>query len=288
MNELTNQLRKRIYHQKKHFLLKVWNPGLHKFFVRYLCLTLKKSLLRNSKLFFGERMYVLLPEIISESIYTYGYFDEIVSWFALDNIREGDTVLDVGAHFGYFALLSSTLVGSNGSVYAFEPTPSTYNVLLKNAKKKKNIRVINAAIDYENSGKELTDYGLRYSAWNTLAKTSRMPNILNNISGRRIEVNTISLDSYLSEREILPDLIKIDAEDYELQVVLSLEQTIGQSRPKIIMECGSNYSVEASKILLKHGYKPYVSESMGQTKSWGDPIDKAAYSYKDILFLPTT
>ena len=44
-------------------------------------------------------------------------------------VKPGDTVLDVGAHVGYYTLLSSVLVGASGRVFAFEPNPRNYHYL---------------------------------------------------------------------------------------------------------------------------------------------------------------
>lgn len=54
------------------------------------------------------------------------------SMLAIGALRPGDIAIDVGAHVGYFSLLFRLLVGENGSVYAFEPMPDTYNRLLRN------------------------------------------------------------------------------------------------------------------------------------------------------------
>src|SRR5919112_1930622 len=47
-------------------------------------------------------------------------------------VRPGDTVLDVGAHFGIYTLLASELVGPSGRVVAFEPDPVSRSQLEKN------------------------------------------------------------------------------------------------------------------------------------------------------------
>ncbi|MBW3630628.1 MAG: FkbM family methyltransferase, partial [Gemmatimonadetes bacterium] len=39
-------------------------------------------------------------------------------------LRPGDTLLDVGAHVGYYSLLGARLVGERGAVWSFEPNPS--------------------------------------------------------------------------------------------------------------------------------------------------------------------
>lgn len=53
---------------------------------------------------------------------TSAYFERVV--------KPGDTVIDVGAHIGYFTLLLAALVGPKGRVLAFEPNPENYQRLL--------------------------------------------------------------------------------------------------------------------------------------------------------------
>mmetsp|Transcript_9634 Transcript_9634/g.34200 ORF Transcript_9634/g.34200 Transcript_9634/m.34200 type:complete len:414 (+) Transcript_9634:286-1527(+) len=47
-------------------------------------------------------------------------------------LRPGDTVFDVGANIGLFALFAAERCGSHGKVYAFEPLPETFDALRYN------------------------------------------------------------------------------------------------------------------------------------------------------------
>jgi hypothetical protein len=94
--------------------LKLLDPGVGKFIARWLARGNSQTSPRTTRLFFGADMTVVLPEVISEAIYTYGMFDPTVTWMALRSVRAGDTVFDVGAHFGYFALLFAHLAGPRG------------------------------------------------------------------------------------------------------------------------------------------------------------------------------
>lgn len=47
-------------------------------------------------------------------------------------IRPGDVTIDVGAHWGYFTLLAATLCTETGRVYAFEPHPKNFAMLIRN------------------------------------------------------------------------------------------------------------------------------------------------------------
>jgi hypothetical protein len=52
-----------------------------------------------------------------------------------DILKPEMTIVDAGAHIGYYSLLAGKLVGEKGNVYAFEPDPSYYSLLKKNIKK---------------------------------------------------------------------------------------------------------------------------------------------------------
>jgi FkbM family methyltransferase len=63
-------------------------------------------------------------------------------------LKVGDVVIDVGANVGFLTLLSSTIVGRRGRIYAFEPHPRVYrymegNVALNEAE---NVRMFNIAV----------------------------------------------------------------------------------------------------------------------------------------------
>ncbi len=51
----------------------------------------------------------------------------------LSVIREGDGVINVGANFGYYALLAAQRVGRGGQVYAVEANPVVFPYLVKSA-----------------------------------------------------------------------------------------------------------------------------------------------------------
>ena len=47
-------------------------------------------------------------------------------------LRPGDTFVDVGANLGLMTVHGSSLVGSKGKVFAFEPSPTVYKRLTQN------------------------------------------------------------------------------------------------------------------------------------------------------------
>lgn len=61
-------------------------------------------------------------------------------------IKSGMTVIDVGAHVGYYSRLFAELAGPQGEVYAFEPHPENFYFLKKNTSRFANIALVNKAL----------------------------------------------------------------------------------------------------------------------------------------------
>lgn len=62
------------------------------------------------------------------------------------HLRAGDTFWDVGANIGWFSLLASKIVGSNGEVFSFEPAPDVFNLLSANTQGSNSIRAIQCGL----------------------------------------------------------------------------------------------------------------------------------------------
>lgn len=90
------------------------------------------SLERKAGTFWGGTMSTIRPDVVSQDIWRYGFFDREVCLFMLKTLQPGYTLTDIGAHFGFFALLGSYLVGAEGRVTAIEAMPSAYGQPLGN------------------------------------------------------------------------------------------------------------------------------------------------------------
>ena len=62
----------------------------------------------------------------------YGQYSEAEVAMMRRFVREGSTVIDVGANIGDLTIPLSRMVGASGRVYAFESQPQTFNVLCAN------------------------------------------------------------------------------------------------------------------------------------------------------------
>jgi FkbM family methyltransferase len=285
MNVIERQFKAAVDRLAQPPALKLLNPGVHRFAARWFARR-REPAPRTTRLFFGTDMTVVLPEVISEAIYTYGLFDETVTWMAMQAVRPGDTVFDVGAHFGYFSLLFAALAGANGRVFSFEPTPSTFAILRQNAQRTANIEAVNRAAGDAPARVEIADFGLKHSAWNTLAVESRMPGVLAAESARRIMVESVRLDAFALERGLVPDFVKIDAENFEHAVVAGLAGLLDRAAPIVLLESGSPSALAAGQLLAVRGYRTVVSEGPGSLHPWQGPLEDANARFKDLLFVP--
>ena len=70
------------------------------------------------------KMFVDTRDIgIASHLLLDGFWEMWVTEEMLRHVRQGMTVLDIGANLGYFSLLLADLTGPRGRVIAFEPNP---------------------------------------------------------------------------------------------------------------------------------------------------------------------
>tara|TARA_X000000950_G_scaffold41957_1_gene46138 strand:+ start:28268 stop:29158 length:891 start_codon:yes stop_codon:yes gene_type:complete len=217
----------------------------------------------KTKTFWGKKMNVLLPEVVSSDIRRFGFIEESVASFIINFASEGDCLIDVGAHFGFFSLLMADIVGKTGSVHSFEPTPSTFTVLKKNISFDNNIFINRNAIWDLDTEIELNDYGPSSSAFNSIHE-SRDKRKYEKAIKNKIKVKTLRLDDYVRDHQISPKLIKIDAESAEYQVLKGMDNILSKMEPLLCIELGDLgiEGVISSKKIIKflminYSYKPY-------------------------------
>lgn len=80
----------------------------------------------------GPRIQLIMPDIISETIYLTGQWEPTITAYVRSALLPGEAFIDIGANIGYYALLASKLVGKNGRVYAIEASPSIFSQLAHN------------------------------------------------------------------------------------------------------------------------------------------------------------
>ena len=64
-----------------------------------------------------------------------GQYEPETTDLILNNLRDGDTFVDLGGNEGYYSILASAKVGENGKVFCIEPQGRLWQVILKNVNK---------------------------------------------------------------------------------------------------------------------------------------------------------
>jgi FkbM family methyltransferase len=141
-------------------------------------------------------------------------------------VKEGDTVLDCGANFGYNSVIMSKQIGPTGKLFAFEPQRIIHqqlcgNMILNNIY---NTNVYNIALGNEKGITRMNPVPYDLD-WVNIGDTS-----IGN-GGDVVEID--SLDNYWLDE---PDFIKIDVQGYELFTLQGGEKSIKQSLPDIFIE----------------------------------------------------
>lgn len=234
------------------------------------------------KTLWGTEMTSYLPE--GNTFYYYGYCEANLTNFLLRFIKEGDVILDVGAHVGFYSMLTSSLVGDKGEVHSFEPTPWTYEILKKNTEKLSNVILNNKAVSDKKEIIPFKDYGPGYGAYNTAHKKG---SILKK-KAETMNIGTVVLDEYCKGENIAPDFIKLDAEGYEYAILQGMVNILEVNRPVVTLEVagGEEWSGNCKKsieFLVSKKYKPY---EMGLDGFISSHIIKDNYEYDNLLFVP--
>lgn len=237
----------------------------------------------NYKTLWGDKMSFYLPE--GNAIYYYGFFEANLTNFFLNFIQERDTIFDVGAHVGYYSILSSALVGESGHVHSFEPTPRTFNTLKQNSQIRNNITVNNNAVLDHETEIEFIDYGPKYSAFNSFQKrTGEEMSFLE--EPEKVKVKTVSLDMYCKSKNVWPTFIKIDAEGAEHLILQAMTDLLKNQKPIITIEVAGDeeWKDNCSKsisLLESNGYVAYEIDLHGNIKLH---TQQETYSYDNLLF----
>ncbi len=182
--------------------------------------------------------------------------------FLQSSVKEGDVVLDAGAHIGLFSTIAASISGANGKVYSFEPAAQTFRLL------QETIRInhltgqvipYNAAVG-ERSGK-VTFFVSPIKGDNS----NSMVSYKDDRELKPVEVDMMCIDDLVKKEKLKPSFIKIDVEGAELDALRGAAQTLITARPVLILavhpqpvkEKGD--SIEAiCHFIRTHNYRCYL------------------------------
>jgi FkbM family methyltransferase len=193
----------------------------------------------------GYVMHLDLSQWADRVAYFLGRWVELeIQLFMASQLREGDTVIDVGANRGMFALYASRLVGPKGKVVCFEPNPNCWRVLDHEIATNRISNIVVHRCGLADQAGELTlSVPLINSGEGTFGPLAHESD-----AAYTVQAEIRRGDDLL--RDETPVLIKIDVEGFEPKVVAGLAQTLERCHPLVMTEvisrhlarCGSTAS----------------------------------------------
>lgn len=168
-------------------------------------------------------------------------------------LKHGATVLDIGAHYGYYSVIAAKRVGREGRVYAFEPAPTNFDILTRNIKLNEYTDVIEAVKKavVEKRGKAMLSLSRHFDSTHHLHHSAGI--------SKHVSVECITIDEFLRGQHV--DVIKMDIEGSEPYALEGMKRTVRRCDNLIL------FTEFAPDFLRRAGVEPldYIHqlESMG-------------------------
>ena len=130
--------------------------------------------------------------------------------------------VDVGANIGFYSLYSATKISPHGKVYAFEPSPSTFQILQENIElnQHENAIQLHCSAVSDHQGEILFLNSALNPESSRVVETAEIDN-----KTELIRIPCIDLDSFFDNLNSPPiKLVKIDVEGHELSVLRGMKK----------------------------------------------------------------
>ena len=178
----------------------------------------------------GINFHLDLRESVDRGIYLLGWEPLTIKWLN-DNLNYGDVVIEVGANVGAHSLIISKIIGSSGSLEAFEPTDYAFKKLKTNFSLnptlKQNTSLHKLYVSDEVNKK--SKHKIR-SSW-IVNKSDDLANKMDEEYSGKI----ITLDEFFINLDRL-DFLKIDVDGFDFKVLEGAKRIIQTFRPTVFIE----------------------------------------------------
>jgi FkbM family methyltransferase len=222
----------------------------------------------------GQKMYLDTGDKeVSSVLLLTGVHEKYETHLFKRVVVEGMTVVDLGAHVGYYTLLAAKLVGEKGKVFAFEPDPDNFSLLLKNIQTNRygNVFPVQKAVSNKTGTSKLY-----------LSRENKGDHrIYDSYDSREsIEVEVTTLDAFFEDKQYPIDVIKMDIQGAEMAALQGMTKIISKNDTLMIMiefwpEGLRTFGFSPAEFvnkLIEYGFKLYTITSQ---EPWTKPIDVA-------------
>jgi len=254
-SKLSNIRRGLMHEGPIQYFRRIYRLGRYRYFMQRI----KASNRLNSKHALVNGYQLLLPvrrQGIVEELLLFGSHEPVCTKLYRDRLRPGDVVLDVGTNLGYYLAIASSVIGSTGCIFGFEPDKELFSCAIENA------GILNCQIQIQNlavSAKPGTVlfHVSEVANWGSIRKSDILKPDLS------VEVDSVSIDSFCAKNSIMPSMMRMDIEGGEVEALNGANDVLTNGRPNLFIEL---HTVLISRIELLQildllslwGYKRYV------------------------------
>lgn len=234
--------------------------------------------------------------IVNKNSYSIGGLVSTFGMYDYDNMNLVKILLekklckiffDIGANIGVYSLIGSETLSSQ--VYAFEPHPVTFALLQKNLKRnaRNNTCPINKAVGNQTGLIQFTD-----SPGNPINSVADLSN--SKVGGTHaafiktskfIEVEVTTMAQFCEERNIFPELVKIDVEGSEQNVLEGFQDKLKLCRLMILETGEENYHNGMHQILMYHNLIGAYFFDFNRMTFIKLPVASRKFLQKDAVFI---
>lgn len=179
--------------------------------------------------------------------------------FVPNLLREGDTVIDIGANLGYFSNLFCRLVGKTGHVYSVEPVQPFRRQLQRQLAHATNNEIYGFALGNENLDEIVL--GIPEAVRQLGYLRTGLPSILHGGNEKPDGKNTFgaALKKGSEVFAHLPriDYIKCDIEGYETVVLNEMKDLLAARQPLVQVESWGEHMQNITALFTGMGFKGY-------------------------------
>lgn len=175
-----------------------------------------------------------LHDTISREVCFTGRYEPQETQLALKLLKPGMRVVDVGANWGYFSLVTAHLVGPGGSVLALEPHPRLASMLAENVATNRlsQVLVLPLAAGATSGARAFVGFDEQGGNWG-VSRAAR------DLEVADFECASVALDDLLDEKGLeTVDLVKIDIEGAEADALRGMASGLARHRYRhLLIEC---------------------------------------------------
>lgn len=218
-------------------------------------------------------------QYIGKSLRLYGEWAESEIELIAKLVRGGDVVVEVGSNIGSHTVPLAKMVGAAGSVFAFEPQRLIFQVLCANLMQNgiTNVFPHNCAVGRLESKVNVPDVNLSQEYnFGGVRVGSR-----NGIATPLVTIDSLKLEKL--------DFLKIEAEDFEPEVLLGAMATIDRFQPSILLEYNPHMRTAINRVLRLFNYSAWkFNSSLYRPNNWADNAENVfgGVSLLTLVLLP--